>query len=269
VGLCLVPLGLLASSQSSDERAGFIAAVPLGTRLGEAVRQFAMGPNVPRTWLEACGLAVFCLGVLAGTVMAKGSRHGPRVPLVLAAIAFGAPLLVAALGIEDRFYARNVIVVVPLLAAVAAPALLRLRAAPLALYLVLAAVTSVWVATDWRYEQANWKAAIARAEAVEPGAAVVAITPLDAPVVETYLQRRSAPASGVLTKRAWIIAEPVRGPGQRALSPAPTPGLPGFSALRALEVDAFRLVLLGAAIPTSVQSGELTNGIVFAGATRG
>ncbi len=171
VALLLVPLAPLALSQSGDERAEFIAGVPLGTRFTETVRQFAMGPNVPRTWLEAAGLAIFCLALAVGVVHACGPDRGRRALLALAVLAFGTPLLLSALGIEDRFYVRNVIAVAPLAAALAAPALLRPHAVPLALYLALATATSIWVASDWRYEQVDWKGALARAQAIEHRAA--------------------------------------------------------------------------------------------------
>jgi uncharacterized membrane protein len=70
LGLCLVPLIPVLSSQTDNERAGFIAAMSLGKRLIEAVRQIAMGAHVPRTWLEAAGLALFCLPLAAGVWMA-------------------------------------------------------------------------------------------------------------------------------------------------------------------------------------------------------
>jgi hypothetical protein len=267
--LCLVPLVPLATSQAGDERAEFIAGIPLATRLSETVRQFAMGPSVPRTSLEAAGVALFCLAVGAGAVMAARSREGPRVLLALAVIVFGAPLIAAALGIEDRFYARNVIVVAPLAAALAAPALLRLRAAPLVIYLVLATVASLWVATDWRYEQVDWKGALARAEAIDRGAAVVAVTRVDAPVVEAYLARQPTSAAAVVATRAWIVVEPVRAAGHRYLDPAPVPDLPGFTAVRRVQVDAFQLVLVRADRPTRITPGEVVGATMFPGGGSG
>jgi mannosyltransferase len=266
LGVCLTPLVPLVTSQSGDERAGFIAGIPLATRVSEAVRQLAMGPNVPRAWLEGAGLAIVGVSLLVGVALVvRARRPGPLVLLALAAIALGLPLLLAALGIEDRFYARNVIAALPLVAALAAPAMLRLRAAPLALYLVLATVTSIWVATDWRYEQADWKAALARAQSLDSGAPILAVGRESAPVVQTYLARQPASAGGVLAGRAWMIVEPVRAAGHRALGPAPTPSLPGFSTLRTLDVQGFVLDLLGAATPTRIAAGEVPGSSLFPG----
>jgi 4-amino-4-deoxy-L-arabinose transferase-like glycosyltransferase len=265
LGVCLLPLIPLVTSQSGDERAGFIVATPLTQRLADAVRQFAMGPNVPRAWLEGAGLAVVCISVLVGVVMAVRYRHGPRVLLALAVITLATPLLMAALGIADRFYTRNVIAVVPIAAALAAPAMLRLRAMPLAIYLGLATATSAWVAINWRYEQADWKAVLARAETIDRSVPIVAVTRLGAPVAQTYLARPPAGPSGVIAQRAWIVVEPVRAAGHRALAPAPTPSLPGFATLRTLEVHGFRLILVGANQPTPIAPAELADAAVFAG----
>jgi uncharacterized membrane protein len=262
--LCLIPLAWLATSQAGDERSEFIARIPLTTRVSEAVRQFAMGTNVPSDWLEAAGVAIFCLGFGAGVVIAACSRRRLRVLLALAVIAFGASLLMATLGIEDRFYARNTIAVVPFAVALTAPAMLRLRAAPLTIYLVLAAVTSVWVATDWRYEQVDWRNALARSQAIDRRAAVIAVTRLDGPVVQAYLARRPV-SSVLLARQAWVIVEPVRAAGRRFLSPAPAPELPGFTTLRTIFVDGFRLVLVGADQPRQIAPAEVTGASVFPG----
>ncbi len=262
---CLVPLVPLVVSQSSDERASFIEKSSLTTRVSEAVRQSAVGPNVPRSWLEGAGLAIVCIAVAVATWWAVRSRDQPPALLVLVVVVCGAPLLLAVVGITDRFYARNLIVAVPLVAALAAPALLRWRAAPLIAYLVVAVVASVWVATDWRYEQADWKNALARAEAVDIHAPVVAVTPFSAPVVQTYLSRSPVGANGLLARQAWLIVEPRRAAGHRALGPAPAPNIPSFVREQALEVQGFRLILQRASRPTRISSTSVPGTIIFPG----
>jgi len=266
--VCLLPLLPLVLRQNGDERAAFIAGISLRTRLEQAVRQFAMGANVPRTWLEAAGLALACGGIAVGAVMAARSGRGPRVVLMLAVITLGAPLLLSVTGIEDRFYARNVVVVLPLAAALAAPALLRFRAVPLAAYLALATLTSVWVATNWRYEQVDWRTALARAEASDRGAAVVAVTALGGRVVRTYLGEHPA-TSAVSARRAWILVEPVRAAGHRALGPAPVPaavsaGLASFEPVHQAIVEGFRELLVGAPTPRPIVPSDLPGAQVFA-----
>lgn len=264
--LCVAPLIPMLTSQSDNERAGFIAAMPLGKRLLEAVRQLAMGANVPRTWLEGAGLAIFCLALAGGVILALRRKQGrARALLAVAAIAFLAPLLLSALKIEDRFYARNMIATLPLAIALAAPAMLRLKAAPLAIYLALATLTSIWVATNWRYQQTDWRSALAQVEKVEPSAPIVAVNYLSTPVISVYLSRAPATAP-VLARRAWIVVEPVRGAGHRFLGPAPAPTLPGFSTLRSFMLQGFQLILVQANAPTGISPGEVAGASLYAGA---
>jgi hypothetical protein len=262
--VCALPLVPLAASQSGDQRAEFIAGISLSSRLAQAVRQFAMGPNVPRTWLEAAGLIIFCAAVGLGIVTAIRAGPGPRAVVAVAAITFGVPLLLAVLKIDDLFYARNVIAAAPLAAALAASALLRMRVAPLVAYLALAVLTSVWVATDWRYEQADWRGALARAEAIDPGAAVVALGPLSDAIVRTYLGRPSVSA-GLVAQQAWIVVPPIRTAGHRALGPAPAPSLSHFVTRRSLEVHAFRLILVTASHPISIPPDAIAGANTFPG----
>jgi hypothetical protein len=256
----LIPLGL---SQNGG-RSAFIASISLPSRFTGSVREFAMGTNVPRTWLEAAGVVVWCVAVAAGSISALRAGNGRRVLLVLAVAAFVVPLLAAVVGFEDRFYARNVIETIPLAAALAASALVAVRGAPLVLYLILSIVTSVWVATDWRYEQTNWRDALHRVEAIAPAAPVVAVTPSSAPVVRTYLGRGPA-TTPIVADRAWVVVEPVRASGQRALGPARVPAIPGFTARRSSVLDGFRLVLVAAPAPVPLRPPPGTT--VFPGAT--
>jgi 4-amino-4-deoxy-L-arabinose transferase-like glycosyltransferase len=264
----LAPLVPLVSRQSGDERAQFIAGISLPSRLSATVRQFAMGPNVPRTWLEAAGLLTFGAAVVVGTVVVL--RRSSRMPLALlavAAIGFLAPLGLALVGIEDRFYARNLVALLPLIAFLAAPALLRARGIPLAAYCLLATVTSVWVATNWRYEQVDWRTAVARMRAVDPSAVVVASSPVSAPVVQIYLHRRPVTNLSHPVSRAWIAVEPTRVSGERALSPGPSLTLPGFSTVQTFQVHAFRLTLVSAKRPTRPSLPASFYGAVFPGGT--
>jgi hypothetical protein len=206
---------------------------------------------------------LFWLAVVMGVGFAFRSRRGPRLVLAMAAIAIGLPLLLAALGIEDRFYARNLVAALPLVAVLAASAMLRMRAVPLLVYLVLATVSSLWVATNWRYEQPDWRHAIARAESIDSSIPVLAVTKQNAPVVRTYLGREPASPQGLVAQRAWILIEPIRTAGHRALVPAPVPALPGFSAERAFRLHAFRLVLARAKRAAPLASAEVPGSTLF------
>lgn len=263
IGLCLIPLVPLALNQSGDERAEFIAGIPLGSRVSSTVRQFAMGANVPRTWLEAAGLVLYCLAAATGVWLALRSRRGPRLVLAIAAMVIGTPLLLAAFGIEDRFYARNLVLALPLVTVLAASAMVRIRALPLLAYVVLASVSSLWVATNWRYEQPDWRHALARAESIDPSIPVLAVTKQNAPAVRTYLGRDPASPYGLVARRLWILIEPIRTAGHRALVPAPVPTLPGFSSERAFHVHGFWIILAGARGAAPLASAELPNATLF------
>jgi hypothetical protein len=273
IAWCLViaagvaPLIPLLAHQNGSEDSAFIAGISLGSRVQSTVRQFAMGANVPRTWLEAAGLGLAGLGALAGVVIAVRRRPpGARVLLGLAVVALGVPLAMAVLGLEDRFYSRNVVAVLPLCAGIAALGLLRARAVPLGVYLALCVLTTVWVATNWRYEQLDWRSAAARIAAVDPGAAVVSTDPGNAVVLGTYLGRpRAASARG---DAVWVTIEPARGPHQRALGPVPLPAgvltaLHGFRPVRELDVHGFRLVLERAPAPEEIDAAQLPGAVLF------
>jgi 4-amino-4-deoxy-L-arabinose transferase-like glycosyltransferase len=259
------PLLPLLIAQNGTEDAAFIAGISLGSRLLTTIRNFGMGPNVPRAWLEVAGLLILGAGVLAGLAPTL-RRAGGRALITVGLATFGLPLLLALLGIEDRFFVRNVIAAVPMAGAVAAPALLRTRGVPLGVYLALALLASLWVATDWRYEQVDWRGAVRRAEAIAPRAAVVA-TGTDARVVAgAYLRR---PATGTtVTRQVWLIVEPARGPGRRALGPVATPpallaGLAGFSAGRQEFVHGFHMTLLRAPRPVAISAARIAGATLF------
>lgn len=260
IAVCAAPLVPLLIHQNASEDSVFIAGISLVSRVEQTMRQFGMGANVPRAWLEAAGLLVIGVAVSAGAVSALRST-GPRIVLALVVMTAVVPLVIGLVGIEDRFYVRNVIVALPLVGALAAPALLRGRAVPLAVYLVLATLTSVWVATDWRYEQVDWRAAIVRADTFDANVPVITFGIDSRPVAATYLGRAPARRT-VLTAHALVIVQPYRGPGDRALVPAPLPAyvteeLHGFATDRELVVHGFRTLELSAPRPIPLDPATL------------
>lgn len=269
IAVSVAPLLPLVLHQNGDERAEFITGSPLSTRLSSTVRQFAMGANVPRTWLEGAGLALAFAGLVVGLVIATRSGNRSRSLLMLAGFGFVVPLALAVLRIEDRFYDRNLLFLLPLVAALAAPALIRLRGVPLAVYVALALITSVWVATNWRYEQADWRTAVASMKKVDGAAAAVVVPQSSFSLVPAgnYFgepaKTTPTPASG-----AWIVVEPYRAAHHRALGPAPLPSainavLPGFKTARSMIVHGFRLVLLTATRPAVIDPAKDPGTAVF------
>src|SRR5205807_3463374 len=69
-------------SAQTDARTDFIGSLALGDRIEQAGRQLAMGPNVPRAWLEAIGLVLAAGGLAGGLLAARRTapRRGPALP---------------------------------------------------------------------------------------------------------------------------------------------------------------------------------------------
>jgi len=273
--LALLPLVHLLHEQTSDGRAEFIARSRLVARVEQFVRQFAAGQNVPRTWLEAAMLALAVGGLLVGTLLLarraaaprpETGRDGARALLAVAVVGLAVPLALGATELYDRFNVRNVLFLWPLAAALAAPALLRLRGAPLAALLALGAATSLWTQSAWPYGSTDWRGAIAQVQKAAPALPVVAVGRLGIPVAALYLHR--APASAPLaTRRAWVVVEPARSPGHRALQPVDTSLvdqlLAAFPHHRQTRVHAFRVIALSAPAPVVLDPARMPEAALF------
>jgi len=257
VAVATVPLWSLFLSQSGESaRTGFIAARPLGGRLEDTVRQFAMGTNVPTAWLEGAGILL----VGAATVFAAVRTYRLEAAQVLGALALigaGLPILSALSGVDDHLLARNILGVWICLAPFAAYGLTRLRGVPLLAYSVICIVTVVAVQSNWRYQAASdWRGASARIRARASGEPVAVMPALQSGVAALYLHRAPL-ALPLLTENLWVMVEPVRGAGERALNPVPDPPLaelwgPRFSAVAEIDYRGFRLIHLRASSPIAV-----------------
>jgi mannosyltransferase len=259
----LVPLIGLLRDQTEDDRAAFIADTSVANRLEQLARQFGAGVNVPRTWLEAVALVVALGALVVGTVLtARRARHddGARALLALATVGLLVPLALAATGIYDRFNVRNVLYLWPLFAALAAPALLRLRTAPLAVLLALGIATSLWTQTDWHYENSDWRTVAERLAAPAERDEIVAVTELGAPVAALYLDRVPF-ATPVGARRVWLVVEPTRSAGHRDLQPADSPLvaqlLAAFPRHEESLVHGFRVIELSAPADVTLDPAQL------------
>jgi len=276
--LALVPLIDLLREQTADDRAAFIADWTLVDRVEQLVRQFGSGQNVPRTWLEGALLAIGLTALAAGTLLtvrralapprdASPPRDGARALLSIAGVGLLVPLALGAIELYDRFNVRNVLYLWPLFAALAAPALLRLRAVPLAGLVALGVTASLWGQLDWRYQNTDWRGAITAARDRAPDRPVVAVGQLGIPVAAHYLDR--APGSTPLrTERVWLVVEPSRGPGHRELGPIDPPLvaqlLASFPQHRETRVHAFRVIELRAPRPVALDPAQLPDAALFA-----
>ncbi|MFL5817930.1 MAG: glycosyltransferase family 39 protein [Conexibacter sp.] len=301
--LALVPLIGLLRDQTGDDRAAFITDTSVGDRLEQVARQFGAGINVPRTGLEAAALVVALGAVAAGTVLttrravastrdfpseascpgvAGGAQDrtlprerprsadlgpdGARALLALAAIGLLVPLALAATGVYDRFNVRNVLYLWPLFAALAAPALLRLRAAPLAVLLALGIASSGWTQTDWRYGNTDWRTVGERIDKSAERDEIIAVTELGAPVAALYLDRTPF-ATSVGARHAWLVVEPARTASHRDLRPAHPPVvaqlLAAFPRHDETRVHGFRVIELSAPRDVTLDPAQLPGATLF------
>jgi len=274
--LALLPLAGLLRDQTGDERASFIADTKLVDRVEQFVRQFGSGQNIPRTWLEASMLALGLTAIAAGTLLTvrrartpredAASRDGARALLAVTLVALFVPLALGAVELYDRFNVRNVLYLWPLLAALAAPALLRLRAVPLAALLALGVTASLWGQLDWRYQNTDWRSAIAQLRDHAPRTPVIAVGRLGIPVAAQYLDRAPT-ATPLTTRHAWLVVEPARTSGHRELQPMNPPLvaqlLAAFPQHRETRVHAFRVIELSAPSAVPLNPAQLPEAALF------
>jgi mannosyltransferase len=265
VAAATAPLWSVFLAQSEDsERTAYIASEALSGRLEGVVRQFAMGTNVPWAWLEGTGIVIVAI---AGVFALLRTRRR-RSTIVLAAIALagaGLPILSAVTGIDDHLLARNLLGVWICVAPFAAYGLTRLRGVPLLAYSVICIVAIVAVEGNWRYQAAtDWRGASALLTAKAHGEPVAVEPGLELAVAGIYMHR--VPLGAPLrTTDLWVMVQPERGAGERALNPVANPPLSQLwgSQLRPIsEIDyhGFRLIHLHAAAPTVVLPAPAQNG---------
>jgi hypothetical protein len=244
----LVPL----LTRQADSRSDAIGSSPLRTRVEGAARELATGPNVPRAWLEAVGIALAAGGLAVGLAALRRRGHAARPIAAIAAIGLALPLLLSVTEVADRFLIRNVLIVWGCVAALAAVGLVRARALPLVTYVLLSIAAVLWIQGDWRYRNPDWAAATAelrdRARAARNSEVTVAVYPrFNAPLARRYLSPSQPRLRPFATADFWVLLEPVR-LGARELEPRPgLPRLPaGFAVTASYSVRGFRLLQLHA-----------------------
>jgi hypothetical protein len=256
VAVAVAPLIPLVSGQSTDERRAFLQSRGFKTQVEQTIRQFGMGPNVPSKRLEGAGLALLGLALVLGIVM-LWRRRDRTAGLIGAVVAVTAlpPILLTVTHIDRIYYMRNLLVLWPLVAALAAVGLLRARGAPLVLYTALSIATVLAIQADWRYQNVDWASASGPIRArignepalVYPGFA-------GARVASVYLHRTATPGP-ISGQRVAAIVEPAR-TQHRELEPLPQfPGRPPPPLAQRQIVNlphGFRLVLYDAPAPQPI-----------------
>ena len=255
IALGALPLIALVSGQSGDSRRAFIESKTLKGQLEQTVRQFGMGPNVPSAILEGAGIALLALALVAGVVML--ARRRDRTALLVGLVILVTvlpPLLLTASGIDKIFYTRNVLVVWPLVAALAAFGLLRGRGVPLAVYVALSIATVLAIQADWRYQNVDWATAGGQLRARIGNEPALVYPGLDSRVAATYLRRSPSPGP-ITAQRLAVIVEPARTDRREleALPQYPGTPVPRFAPTQNLALPhGFRLILYEAPAPQPV-----------------
>ena len=190
------------------------------------------------------------------------SRRPSTLTLVaLVALGAGIPILGALTRIDDHLLARNLLGTWICLAPLAAYGLTRLRAIPLAAYSVICVATVIAVQSDWRYQgSTDWNGASARIRAQAAGDPVAVMPGLELGVAALYMHR--TPLS---TRDLWVMVEPARGAGERALNPVANPPLAAlwgasFRAVAETDYRGFRLIHLRASAPVVVAPAPAADG---------
>jgi hypothetical protein len=252
------------TQNDASERTAYIATESLSGRLEGVVRQFAMGTNVPSAWLEGAGIAVVAAAGLYALVSAR-REPSARVLGALALLGAGLPILSALSGIDDKLLARNLLGVWIAVAPFAAYGLTRLRSAPLLVYTVICIATVIAVESDWRYQgQTDWGGASERIQAQAAGEPVAVEPGLELAVASLYMHRPQL-ASAVATRNLWVMVQPERGAGERALTAVADPPLAAlwgaaFQTVGEIDYRGFRLIHLRAAAPITVLPAPADNG---------
>jgi 4-amino-4-deoxy-L-arabinose transferase-like glycosyltransferase len=257
-------VSVFLAQNDASERTAYIASEPLSGRLEGILRQFAMGTNVPSALLEGAGIAVVAAASLYALIRAR-REPSAHVLAALALAGAGLPILSALSGIDDKLLARNVLGVWIALAPFAAYGLTRLRGAPLLLYSVICVATVIAVESNWRYQgQTDWGGASARVATLARGEPVAVEPGLELAVAGLYMHRAPL-TTAVRTRDLWVMVQPERGAGERALTPVADPPLSAlwgtaFRAIGEIDYRGFRLIHLRAATPTTVLPAPADNG---------
>jgi hypothetical protein len=223
LGVVAAALAPLALHQKAQGGADFIAASPLGTRLGQAAKQLIVGYDAPGelALTVAAGLLVAALAWSVRTDQTAVRLAG------VAAAAAGIPVVLALLGL-DYLITRNLIgawvPVALVLSFGGAVSGGRAGSALVAALCALGLVATVGIDVDARFQRDDWRGAAATVPAAVRTALVV--TPGSGRIPLAYYLRRSLPlgAAGTPVSLVEVIGLGARSVG----APASAPRLPAY-----------------------------------------
>jgi dolichyl-phosphate-mannose-protein mannosyltransferase len=247
VGVALVPLAVHQADRGHD---GWIAQIPLGTRLSDTAKQFVLGYSGSPSRALSAVTAVVLAAVAALAVWHGRERRGWWLATGIGAAALATPLAAKAVGV-DYLYPRNMVGMwVPLAVALGAAA--RSRVGTLAIGALCAALLALTLAVDLdaKLQRSDWRgAAAAIGRAAQPRAIV---TPAvgDDPIA--YYAGGVKLAHGAVTV-GEIDALGFSGAGRPAGRRVPS----GFSQVSRRRVAGFILVRYRSAVPRRLGRPEL------------
>ena len=232
VGAALLPLAVV---QASGNRARFISATGLGSRVVAVPKQFLIGYATP----HATVLTV--LAALAAAGLALSLRRRDVALLALVAVAVAVPCALALAG-ADYVITRNLIMAIVPLVVVAAVAASRSRAGPALVGLLCAAGIAAFIGVELTPadQRDDWRGAAAAIGPATLGPRVVVIDPSDgAPALRLYLplaRVAPSPATYFTIREVDVIAVQRTPP-----LPAPQAGIAGFAPAPVIHTGAFTL----------------------------
>jgi len=276
--LALAPLAL---AQRENDTARFIEDTSLATRIVQVPKQFLVGYDAPAETLLTILAALVALVAVAGVVALLRDRTADplracvrsqaKLLAALTGAALALPIVASLLG-EDHLLSRNLVAVLPILAALAGTGLARVwetapamgaTAAAAGCLLGLVAITGV--ATDQKLQRDNWRDAATALGTGTPGRLIVA--PASSLIPLGYyvpgLRAVDVAAGPAATTEIAYVDLPERTPGK--LFPPrraqPPPPLAGFALAGRADGPTFSVVRLRAAAPQPVAPAALSSGL--------
>jgi 4-amino-4-deoxy-L-arabinose transferase-like glycosyltransferase len=249
-GVALLPLAKYQFDHQDATR--WISAASLDARVKEVAERFTFLFWNPT---HDVGLA---LVVAAAALLAWRARRdtGARLAAAVVAVTAGLPLLLAAIGIADVFYYRNVLAIwLPLVVVLAAglPST-RVGAAVIAVAALPLLASTIRTASEIQLQRDSWRDAVAAAQAL-PGRRLVVSDYLDEPYVLPLYWPSLEPvgARGVEVQEIVMI-------GHYLTAQSRLPSLPAFRPTEAIRAGNLVIVRLRADAPHRVAPPQLPSG---------
>lgn len=254
VVLAWLPLVNIFIEQSASDRAAVIETRSLATRFVNTARVFSIGKVVPIRVLGIAAKALLTAGLLTGILLGF-RRKMATVLIVLTAFTLFLPVALSLFDIYDRFSVQNVLFTLPMIAAIAAIGLVRLKGIPLLLYLAACVVTIAVVQSSWRYQNNDWRGAMTVLKQISHDGPVVVYPGFEKITANVYLRGKSAKGP-VKTSVLWTVIGSIRNemPELVINSESPPAGYPGspFKLKKERQYHGFKIIEYRSSRPVSI-----------------